>query len=158
MLLAITIIYFFVHTCHIMTRTSNVHQLCCMQWKCSRNNSPFSCYSVTVQGITIFHNLELKWLHSMLLVVVMSWMTGDFTCRATIKQTENNWWSKLNARCSWFLVQTCAGAKSWPFSELLLVRTLLLDITGKRDMFCFTQRDKKCSKGQIKALLCKLAL
>lgn len=39
---------------------------------------------------------------------------------------------------------TAAGAYSWAFSELLLGSTLLLDMTGKRDIFILdTQRQKQ---------------
>lgn len=50
-----------------------------------------------------------------------------------------------NSICEPVFVLTGAGANSWTFSELLLLgRTLLLDMTGKRDILILDiQRQKQ---------------
>lgn len=100
------------------------------------------------KSITGLWNVTLDWWHQPLPNFNQTF--GNACClksEATLllitlfgcAKREINWWSRQWQR---LLVQTCAGGQSWQFSELLLllVRALLFDMTGNRDIFCLESK------------------
>lgn len=100
------------------------------------------------KSLTGLWNVKLYWRHQPVLNFNQTF--GDACClksEATLflitlfgcAKREINRWSRQWQR---LLVQTCAGGQSWQFSELLLllVRALLFDMTGNRDMFCLESK------------------